>query len=1089
MATKMSIVNVIKRDKSKEKFDINKIIKAVKSAYESEGLEITEPIIEELKYVFSNDYFSQDVSVEEIQDEVEKILFDMAAYKVAKAYVLYRERHKQARFIRERLDYMTSYSQSSDNAATSSETDANSNVNMKNVANLEGEVYKTTNRIIQRQRMKDKLEELFPDIAKQYEKDLENHIIYTHDEATTPVLKYYCCAVTLYPLMLEGSGNMDKITPSAPNDIQSFSGQVTNLAFLLSSQCKGAVAFGDYFIALNYYVIKEFGDKWYEKLDAIVTTDYCLTKRTILDSIRKGMKQFIYGVNQPAGNRGYNSPFTNCSFYDKYYFESLFGEFYYPDGTRPEWKAIDTLQRIFMKLHRDLRLIKPLTFPVTTMALVYNEDDFLDKDYKELCAEEWAKGGSFFCYNNNNPASLASCCFSGDTKVLWKSSTKGVQLTTLKELHELPWEDAKKNLRIFHNGSWISGRSIVLPGRQMYKVVTENGKQYVMTDNHINLTLRGEKPTECLTSDDYLMFNTLPLNAIPEKDEHLTYSQGFIIGAFLGDGSFGSEVNGVVYQTIISQNEQKVEKCKKEFEIALEQLGIDSHINVRVEGKKHSIEISSKDLVQFIIKWTNWYRGTYSNNKRLNLDCLLQSKSFRKGILDGWYNTDGGNSNRCYTTSQELAEGMEALITSLGMQSIIDISDRTDEPIIIRGEHYSRNFPLYCVRWYSEGNHRTNKDEVKSWIKKNNSIYFKIKSIEKLPTTEEFVYCIECNNREEPYFTLPSGLITHNCRVLNELSDNTFSSTTGMSGVMTGSVNVITLNINRIIQNYFGPYKHDEVVSKELWKDSVTREQFVVFLISILDRVYKYHIAYKTMLYDLEDKGMFAASNAGYIYMRKLYSTIGLIGYSEAAQFLGLKVGNNEQYIEFLQLILGTIKEQNKLHSINDKKRPFLFNEECIPGEGLGIKFFEADKKDDYWIPNNQNLYNCYFFNPWDNTSVLDKIKLHGGKVCSYCDGGQACHINLDSHLSKEQYLKILDIARTEGCNYFTFNIPMSECKDCNHTVNAPIEVCPKCGSTNIRYWTRIIGYLTAVDNWSYARQIEQKNRTYSDGKNEIKVC
>lgn len=308
MATKMSIVNVIKRDKSKEKFDINKIIKAVKSAYESEGLEITEPIIEELKYVFSNDYFSQDVSVEEIQDEVEKILFDMAAYKVAKAYVLYRERHKQARFIRERLDYMDKYSQSDSNAATSSETDANSNVIMKNVANLEGEVYKTTNRIVQRQRMKDKLNELFPDVAKQYEEDLNNNIIYTHDEASTPVLKQYCMAVSLYPLMTEGVGNIDGVTPGPPNDLQSFSGQITNLIFLLSSQCKGAVAVGEYFIALNYYIIKEFGDKWYEKLDAIVTTDYCLTKRTIKDNIYKAFKQFLYGVNQPAGNRSYQSP-------------------------------------------------------------------------------------------------------------------------------------------------------------------------------------------------------------------------------------------------------------------------------------------------------------------------------------------------------------------------------------------------------------------------------------------------------------------------------------------------------------------------------------------------------------------------------------------------------------------------------------------------------------------------------------------------------------------------------------------------------------------------------------------------------------
>lgn len=730
-------MKVIKRNGNIKDFDIEKIINAVIKAYESQSLKVSNcsEVLKEIRYIFSKD-ISIPIGVEDIQNRVEQILMDMAPYNVARAYILYREKHKQARFIRERIDYMNKYSESDENAASSSETDANANVTIKNVANLEGEVYKTTNRIIQRQRMKDKLNELFPEISEQYEKDLNSHIIYTHDEASSPVLKYYCCAVTLYPLMLEGTGNMDNITPSAPNDIQSFSGQITNLAFLLSSQCKGAVAFGDYFIVLNYYIIKEFGSKWYEKLDAIITSDYCIERRTILDSIRKGMKQFIYGVNQPAGNRSYNSPFTNVSFYDKYYFSSLFGEFYYPDGTQPEWKAIDTLQRIFMKLHRDLRLIKPLTFPVSTIAMVYDENDFLDKEYKELCAEEWAKGGSFFCYNNNNPTSLASCC-----------------------------------------------------------------------------------------------------------------------------------------------------------------------------------------------------------------------------------------------------------------------------------------------------------------------------------------------------------------RVLNELAENTFSSTTGMSGVMTGSVNVITLNINRIVQDWYNSTCKEDISSNiYLWAKENYRS-LKEYLINILNRVYKYHIAYKTMLYDIEDRGMFAASNAGYIYMKKLYSTIGLIGYTEAAQFLELTVSNNDDYIEFLQLILGTIKEQNKIHSINDKKRPFLFNEECVPGEGLGIKFYEADKEDGYWVPDNQNLYNCYFFNPWDNTSVLDKIKLHGGKVCSYCDGGQACHINLDAHLSKEQYLKLLDIARIEGCNYFTFNIPMSECKNCHHTINAPIEICPKCNSTNIRYWTRIIGYLTAVDNWSYQRQIEQKKRTYSNGKNEIKEC
>jgi ribonucleoside-triphosphate reductase (formate) len=727
----MKVLKRTKKGNSQlEEFDLNKIVNAVKKAYASQNKEVDEVVLKELEYIPTYHEGASTIGVDTIQSEVERILMDLAPYDVAKAYIIYRNKHDESRLIKSRIDYMNKYSNSADNASSSSETDANANVSMKNVANLEGEVYKTTNRIIQRQRMKDKLYELFPEVAKKYEEDLENHIIYTHDEASTPVLKPYCMAVTLYPLMLDGVGNIDGITPTPPNDISSFSGQVTNLAFLLSSQCKGAVAFGDYFIALNYYVVKEFGNIWYEKLDCQSTSEHHIISRTIKDTIEKGMKQFIWGVNQPAGNRSYNSPFTNVSWYDKYYFESMFGEFYYPNGSKPLWKQIDTLQRMFMELMREIRLIKPITFPVTTMALVHNNKEYLDNEYKELCAEEWAKGGSFFCYTSDNPTSLASCC-----------------------------------------------------------------------------------------------------------------------------------------------------------------------------------------------------------------------------------------------------------------------------------------------------------------------------------------------------------------RVLNEMSDNIFSSTTGMTGVMTGSCNVITLNLNRIIQNWYRGWhtKEDSMTGGSLGIDwSEDSEDLKHYIVHILERVYKYHIAYKTMLYDLEDKGMLAASNGGYIFMKKLYSTIGIIGYSEAAQYLGLKVSNNKEYKQFLQLILGTIREQNKLHSIKDNKRPFLFNTEAIPGEGLGVKLYKWDKEDGYIVPENQNLYNCYFYNPWTtDSSVLDKMKLHGREINSFTDGGQACHLNLDTHLSKEQYLKLLDVAKNEGCNYFTFNIPISECQECHHVVNAPIEECPICHSKEISYYTRIIGYLTKVNNWSNERQKEFLKRKF----------
>lgn len=721
-------------------FDLEKIGNAIKKAFDSKQVEYDPAIVESVDKLISLTYTNVPVSVETIQDYVERVLMQFGYYDIAKTFILYREQRKSTRFVKERIDYMNQYSQSTDNAASSSETDGNANVTMKNVANLEGEVYKTTNRIIQRQRMKDELNILFPEVAKQYETDLDNHIIYTHDEASTPVLKQYCMAVSLYPLLTEGVGNIDGVTPSEPNDLQSFSGQITNLIFLLSSQCKGAVAVGEYFIALNYYVVKEFGDKWYEKLDCEASSPHCLIKRTVRDNILKAFKQFVWGVNQPAGNRSYQSPFTNISYYDHTYFTSLFGEFCYPDGSKPEWIAIDTLQRMFMKWFNQIRLKQVLTFPVETFAMVHNGDDIIDLNYKQLCAEMYAEGHSFFTYISDSADSLASCC-----------------------------------------------------------------------------------------------------------------------------------------------------------------------------------------------------------------------------------------------------------------------------------------------------------------------------------------------------------------RLRNELAENTFSPTSGLTGVMTGSCNVITLNINRIVQDWALTHtlngtpliKGKKLIGNPL-RVTVIENDLKNYVTRILERVYKYHIAFKTMLYDLEDKGMFAASNGGYIHISKLYSTIGINGLNEAARFLGMKVSNNPEYIEFLQLILGTIKEQNKLHSIHDRKRPFLFNSEVVPAEGLGGKNYRWDKKDGYVVPEDENLYNSYFYNAHDNTSVLDKFVLHGHQTYQYTDGGSAAHINLEDHLSKEQYLKLIDFAIANGTNYFTFNIPNSKCEDCGKIIKRPIDTCPCCGSHNITQYTRVIGYLRPTKAFGSDRQTEALNRKYSDGKSQI---
>ena len=332
----------------------------------------------------------------------------------------------------------------------------------------------------------------------------------------------------------------------------------------------------------------------------------------------------------------------------------------------------------------------------------------------------------------------------------------------------------------------------------------------------------------------------------------------------------------------------------------------------------------------------------------------------------------------------------------------------------------------------------------------------------------------------------PDGLSSC-CRLKNKIGKNEFSFTNGLSGVKTGSCNVITLNLNRIIQNYFKTVDTSYFGASGILYQDITEEDmegFKRYFIDILERVYKYHIAYKTLLYEEEEKGMMTSSTAGYISMRDLFSTIGINGINEAAEFLGIKCNYNENYKEFCRLITGTISEQNKLHSTSS----FKFNQEFVPAEQLGSRNYNWDKQDGYKVPEDRVLYNSYFFLADDvNLSIIDKLKLHGKEFTELCDGGMGCHINLQEHLSKEQYLKIIDLAIKYGTFYFTFNVPNTECLDCGHIEKISVEKCPKCGSYHLTHWTRIIGYLRPIKCFDKYRQIEASTRVYSNGKEEIK--
>lgn len=848
-------------------------------------------------------------------------------------------------------------------------------------------------------------------------------------------------------------------------------------------------AFPEALVYFDFYARKEWGDDYYLHPEAVITTPIVKRQMTIEHQCRQYFEQMIHTINQPSGARGQQSAFVNFSIFDKAFFDGMFGNFYFDAETleQPKWESVQWLQELFMKWLNAERLRTMLTFPVVSVALLNKDGKWDDERMVDFVCKEWSEGDSFFVYISDSIDSLSSCCFRGDTKVLWKSSTTGVKLTTFEELYGIKTND-KKNFRVFHNGSWVSGRTIKLAKRDMYKVVTENNKEFVMTDNHINVTLNGEKQTQDLVVGDYLLFNTQPLNAIAENDEHLTYAEGFVVGMFLGDGSFGTRTSYGIYDTNFSLNEEKYPLAKEMIEKALSDLNLEANVSLNdVYNNVYPCRVSSKELVAFIQKWTLWTEGTKAFNKKINLNALVQSIEFRRGILDGWYHTDGGNSNRCYTTSKELVDCMEAIVTSLGLQSRIDVSDRTSEVVEIRGEQFNRNYPLYTFRWYEHSNNRANKDMAKSWVKFNNGLYFKIKSIEKLEA--EDAYCIECTNQEEPYFTLPSGLITHNCRLKNKIQTKEFNFTNGNMGVETGSKSVISLNLSRIMQNFFREVIGDkDVVAKdriatikEHW------EQFSDYLNAILERIYKYHIAYNETLWDFYNAGLLPVYSAGFIDLNKQYLTIGINGLNQSAEFCGIRCNDNDDYAWFCEHMFGTIKAANTAHNGMYNGHKLTFNTECVPAESLAVKNYNWDKEDGYWVPEDTNLYASYIFKPYDKeVDLFEKIVLHGKRyIGDFLDGGSAAHLNLDSHLSKIQYRHLLDFAAREGCQYLTFNVPNSECQECGFIAKQHFDVCPRCGSTNVCDYDRIIGYLTKIANWSDGRKAEQKTRVYENWRLE----
>lgn len=389
---------VIKRDKKVEPFDVNKIDAAITKAFNAVNEPIDSDILQDIKDEL---YINNIVSVEELQDQLEKALMACDYYDVAKAFILYRRKRAESRALNEKKQFIKDYAKAK-NAATGSKYDANANVTEKNIVTLNGELFKGDVIKVNRTILTDKIRELYgEELAKEYIRMLEQHLLYKHDETS---IMPYCVAITMYPFLLEGLQPIGGLS-ARPKNLDSFCGMFVNLVFAISSQFAGAVATGEFLMYFDYFARKEWGDDYWKRPEEMVDKH-----RNIDKTLEQKFQQIVYSINQPAAARNFQSVFWNISYFDKNYFEGIFGEFYFPDGTQPQWESLSWLQKKFAKWFNEERTKCILTFPVETMALLTNGEDVVDEEYADFTAEMYSKGHSFFTYMSDSPDSLSSCC-------------------------------------------------------------------------------------------------------------------------------------------------------------------------------------------------------------------------------------------------------------------------------------------------------------------------------------------------------------------------------------------------------------------------------------------------------------------------------------------------------------------------------------------------------------------------------------------------------------------------------------------------------------------------------------------------------
>ncbi len=852
------------------------------------------------------------------------------------------------------------------------------------------------------------------------------------NDASTASYYPYCYAVDVTRLATEGLFFLNGYHNEPPKHLTTFLDDLIEFVSFLCNRQSGAVGLPN-IIIWSYYFWKKDCENGY----VIKTPDYYL---------RQSFQKLIYRLNQPF-LRLDQTAFTNVSIFDKHYIESLFGGVVYPDGSFVIDHVDDIIdcQKVFMEVVSEIRSEQMFTFPVLTYSLLYKDGEFKDPEFARWCSDHNVKWQDSNFFLSDNVGVLSNCPLRCNTKILyWSEYHNQFKLSKINDIYHNYKRDKKEFIEVLNNGKRVKCKIHKFNKNANYRIELMNGAVIDTTADHLNKVYgKDYVKTEDLCTNDYLPFSLSPY----EETENLTYEEGKLIGMFLGDGSYRGE-NEVTFSLNVDTDQDDIEflktYCPRRFDARFYEYkciskisGKDSCVNISVNSS------SLRGLIeQFVI-------GDSALTKSINLRALSYSKEFRNGIIDGLYTTDGGNSNRIYTSSEALKDSLIVLCASLGIATTVGTDNRDGR----LGKNTS-----YCIRYYTP----KEKTQLKNvYIIECGYMWFKIKDIKKIKDTN-VAYCLEVVDDNAPAeFMLGNGIITHNCRLLSDSSKlEGFINSIGGTALSIGSCRVSTINLVRIA-----------------YESKVNKKKYLEIL---KERVLLNCKALYSMRYILKrniEKGLLPNYCDGGLELSKQYCTIGILGLYEVVDLFGLintdEFGNksySEEAINFACDIFSTINE------IKDNfTNEFTFNIESIPAENCAGVLATADgilyEQDKYFIYSNQwipLMERCTIQEKCRISSILDPK----------CSGGAIAHINVEGRFpTKDAAWDMLNYVAKNGVIYSAFNTKISVCEQ-KHAFIGSCK-CPKCGKPVSDTFTRVVGFYTPVSSYQAIRKREFNARRW----------